>query len=129
MMGDKMHYYFTVEESNITGVGMTPDKTYPDGAIECTEEQSRNHDKYKIVKNKVVDKYTTKELASLKLQEEKQMVIANARELLLANEYRWTNKIKWERYDDKTRAAIMQYYDALVAVINGESETIPTLEI
>ena len=42
---------------------------------------------------------------------------------------RWTNKIKWERYDDKTRAAITKYYDDLVAVINGESETIPVLEI
>ncbi len=64
-----------------------------------------------------------------KAEQEKDSLKQQALKLLLANEFRWTNKIKWERYDDKTRAAIMQYYDALVAVINGESETIPTLEI
>lgn len=64
-----------------------------------------------------------------KAEQEKDSLKQQALKLLLANEYRWTNKIKWERYDDKTRSTVTKYYDSLVAVINGESEIIPTLEI
>lgn len=64
-----------------------------------------------------------------KAETEKNKLKQQALTLINANEFRWTNKIKWERYDDKTRAAITKYYDDLVAVINGESETIPVLEI
>lgn len=73
--------------------------------------------------------YTQEELAEQQALQNKKILAAEARALLLDNEFRWTNKIKWERYDDKTRAAITKYYDDLVAVINGESETIPVLEI
>lgn len=85
----------------------------------------------KLIKNKIkiVDKYTADELAKQQSDRESAALIAQARSLLSKNDYRWNNQLKWQRYDDKTRDAVMKYYDALVAVVNGESDTIPILEI
>lgn len=43
-----MHYVFHDAAGNITGNGVTPDGTVPEGAIECSEEQHNNLDKYKV---------------------------------------------------------------------------------
>lgn len=141
---EEYNYYIKFDENNkFLGFGVqflsAKNTDLPDNVFIITHEQHAKYiaadkDPLKSIvldkgKVKIVNKYTALELAEQKVQQAKQALITEARTLLLANEFRWTNKIKWERYDEKTRAAIMVYYDALVAVINGESETIPVLEI
>jgi hypothetical protein len=103
-----------------------------DDAIEITAEQFNQYDKPSIDKKTVykngefsfVDKYTKKELA--KIAQDK--LIADAKSLLAENDYRWSNQIRWNNYTDAERQALTTYYNALLAVVNGESSTLPTLE-
>ena len=135
------HVYIQFDKDNkFASFNLTiKDKPLPDNAVVITDKQ---HAEYLAALNsqikdvvlakgkiKIVDKFTKSELAAQEAEQKKALLIAEAKTLLLANDYRWNNKIKWERYDEKTRAAIMKYYDALVAVVNGESENIPELEI
>lgn len=103
-----------------------------DDAIEITAEQFNEYDKPPIDKKIVykngdfifADKYTKKEQA--KIAQDK--LIADARTLLAENDYRWSNQIRWSNYTDIERQSLTTYYNALLAVVNGESSTLPILE-
>ncbi len=117
-----MNYYFTInEDNNITGVGITPDNTYPEkGAIKCTKEQSENIAKYKICEGRVVLK-NDNELSAQKLEQDKQLLMGQAQQLLNASDYRATVD-KMESYTPEKQTAVKEYREALREVIRQAKE-------
>lgn len=75
------------------------------------------------------DKWNGKKFIKLDTTEiNKAILIQQAKGLLAENDFRWSNQIRWNNYTDAERQALTTYYNALLAVVNGESNTLPTLE-
>lgn len=56
------------------------------------------------------------------------LLISQALALLAVNDFRWNNSIRWSSYSKEQKQALTTYYNALVAVVHGESSTLPILE-
>lgn len=73
----------------------------------------------------VVDKYSIDYVKQFNDKLNQTNLVAEAKQLIKDNEWRWNNKIKWDEYSKEKRQQITAYYKALVAVVNGESNTLP----
>lgn len=119
---DGSWYYFDHLENKPKGIN----------AVEITRNQLEkyinlmNNDKKTIslVENKIViiDNEIKKDDGQTQSK-----LIAQAKQLIKDNEWRWTNQIKWAEYSEEKRQQVTAYYKALVAVVNGESNTLPEL--
>lgn len=117
-----------------------PTTPYPDQYVLLTDEEHQElcnalnrqqnglllHDV--ILENgkaKIIEKYTLEEIEEHNNKLTQSILIAQAKQLIKDNEWRWTNPIKWAEYSEEKRQQITAYYKALVAVVNGESNTLP----
>lgn len=117
-----------------------PTTPYPDQYVLLTDEEHQElcnalnrqqnglllHDV--ILENgnaKIIEKYTLEEIEEHNNKLTESILIAQAKQLIKDNEWRWNNKIKWDEYSEEKRQQVTAYYKALVAVVNGESNTLP----
>lgn len=53
-----------------------------------------------------------------KKQNELDNKISEAKQCIAANEFRWTNQVRWNQYSDEEKQKVSDYYNALLNVIN-----------
>lgn len=117
----------------------------PESAVEITQEQYEfllsglnsgklvyidkdgNYQLREPLTKLVRGKWVADDEAITKIAQDK--LIADARILLAENDFRWNNQIRWIGYTEEQKQALTDYYTALLAVVNGESNTLPILSL
>lgn len=119
-----MKYYIIHENNNICGIGLSIDGLIPDNCIEITLDQYSNIDNYYIKDGKCIA-FNKKQLLTLENNQKYENLKQQAQILIDQNEWRWNNKIKWDRYNSKQQELLTNFYDTLVSVINKQSNILP----
>lgn len=141
------YYFLFKEQTNLGAFYNTHDhQLIPEGAIEISKEkvseflQGINHQDKLIYLNEegqpqLRDRYT--KLSKGKwvsdkgaiAEKDQKLLSMKAKQLLSDNDFRWNNSIRFNSYSKEAKQELTRFYNALLAVIRGDSSELPYLNM